>query len=428
MTAKKTKKTAAKSEQTSLQQPGECLVLKVVGPGGESHGNFIWPLEVGATVRAPDWRPTKACGNGLHGWHYGAGRPDVAGERVEDEQSRWLLLAVTESSIIDLDGMVKFEQCRIAFVAAESGPKGRAACVSVLLKYAPVDKAPNWMILAGGEASNLAGGYASNLAGGYASNLAGGVRSNLAGGYASNLAGGYASNLAGGEASNLAGGYASNLAGGEASNLAGGVRSNLAGGVRSNLAGGEASNLAGGVRSSLAGGVRSNLAGGEASNLAGGYASNLAGGVRSNLAGGEASNLAGGAKSAVSTGADGLATCGEGGIVRGGKNAVLVALYSTGPDRGDFSYSIGQVGKGDVLPDVWYEGSPDGLRLVPDTDRRVQDFDARSKDLAESKAEREKQYAEGIEKSDAAPRVYLKKGEELRAKVVPPSPPEKAKA
>jgi len=356
LTAKKTKKTAAKSEQTSLQQPGECLVLKVVGPGGESHGNFIWPLEVGATVRAPDWRPTKACGNGLHGWHYGAGRPDVAGERVEDEQSRWLLLAVTESSIIDLDGMVKFEQCRIAFVAAESGPKGRAACVSVLLKYAPVDKAPNWMILAGG------------------------------------------------------------------------VRSNLAGGVRSNLAGGEASNLAGGVRSSLAGGVRSNLAGGEASNLAGGYASNLAGGVRSNLAGGEASNLAGGAKSAVSTGADGLATCGEGGIVRGGKNAVLVALYSTGPDRGDFSYSIGQVGKGDVLPDVWYEGSPDGLRLVPDTDRRVQDFDARSKDLAESKAEREKQYAEGIEKSDAAPRVYLKKGEELRAKVVPPSPPEKAKA
>ena len=332
MTAKKTKKTAAKSEQTSLQQPGECLVLKVVGPGGESHGNFIWPLEVGATVRAPDWRPTKACGNGLHGWYYGAGRPDVAGERVEDEQSRWLLLAVTESSIIDLDGKVKFEQCRIAFVAAESGPKGRAACVSVLLKYAPVDKAPNWMILAGG------------------------------------------------------------------------------------------------VRSNLAGGVRSNLAGGEASNLAGGYASNLAGGVRSNLAGGEASNLAGGAKSAVSTGADGLATCGEGGIVRGGKNAVLVALYSTGPDRGDFSYSIGQVGKGDVLPDVWYEGSPDGLRLVPDTDRRVQDFDARSKDLAESKAEREKQYAEGIEKSDAAPRVYLKKGEELRAKVVPPSPPEKAKA
>ena len=326
-----------------LTKKGEVLVLKVVGPRGESHGGFIWPLDVGAVVEAPDWQPTKACGNGLHGWLWGAGYPEVAGSRVDADDSRWLVLAVAGESVIDLAGKVKFQRCRIAFAAAESGPKGRAACVSVLLVHAPLGGAPNW----------------------------------------------------------------SNLAGGEASNLAGGVRSSLAGGVRSNLAGGYASNLAGGEASNLAGGVRSNLAGGEASNLAGG----------------EASNLAGGEASAVSTGADGLATSGKGGIVRGGTNAVLVTLYSTGPNRADYSYSIGQAGKGGILPDVWYEGSPDGLRPVPADDQRVQEFDRRSKLLAESKAQQDKRHTEGVEKSNAAPRVYLKKGEDLRAKVVPPTPP-----
>ena len=406
-----------------LTKKGEVLVLKVVGPRGESHGGFIWPLDVGAVVEAPDWQPTKACGNGLHGWLWGAGYPEVAGSRVDADDSRWLVLAVAGESVIDLAGKVKFQRCRIAFAAAESGPKGRAACVSVLLVHAPLGGAPNWSNLAGGESSNLAGGVRSSLAGGVRSNLAGGYASNLAGGEASNLAGGARSNLAGGESSNLAGGARSNLAGGEASNLAGGARSNLAGGVRSNLAGGEASDLAGGYESNLAGGEVSNLAGGEASNLAGGEASNLAGGARSNLAGGARSNLAGGEASAVSTGADGLATSGKGGIVRGGTNAVLVTLYSTGPNRADYSYSIGQAGKGGILPDVWYEGSPDGLRPVPADDQRVQEFDRRSKLLAESKAQQDKRHTEGVEKSNAAPRVYLKKGEDLRAKVVPPTPP-----
>lgn len=35
-----------------LTKRGESLVLKVVGPNGESHNGFIWPLEVGAVVEA----------------------------------------------------------------------------------------------------------------------------------------------------------------------------------------------------------------------------------------------------------------------------------------------------------------------------------------------------------------------------------------
>lgn len=56
-----------------LLKKGQALVMKVVGPKGESYGAFIWPTEIGSTVEAPDWKPTKECGNGLHGWLWGLG-------------------------------------------------------------------------------------------------------------------------------------------------------------------------------------------------------------------------------------------------------------------------------------------------------------------------------------------------------------------
>ena len=31
-----------------------------------AHGGFIWPAH--GVVECPDWKPTKACGNGLHGF------------------------------------------------------------------------------------------------------------------------------------------------------------------------------------------------------------------------------------------------------------------------------------------------------------------------------------------------------------------------
>ena len=42
-------------------------LLKTVAADGATHGGFVWPLEVGAEVTAPDWSDAIECGGGLHG-------------------------------------------------------------------------------------------------------------------------------------------------------------------------------------------------------------------------------------------------------------------------------------------------------------------------------------------------------------------------
>jgi hypothetical protein len=52
---------------------GKTLGLRVLGPGGKTHGGFQNPLEVGAKVFAPDFKNEAKCGNGLHWVPWGIG-------------------------------------------------------------------------------------------------------------------------------------------------------------------------------------------------------------------------------------------------------------------------------------------------------------------------------------------------------------------
>ena len=48
-------------------------ILKTVKADGSAYGGFVWPLETGAIVVAPDWDSTPVCGGGLHGLLNGCG-------------------------------------------------------------------------------------------------------------------------------------------------------------------------------------------------------------------------------------------------------------------------------------------------------------------------------------------------------------------
>ena len=48
-------------------------ILKTVKADGSAYGDFVWPLETGAIVVAPDWDSTPVCGGGLHGLLNGCG-------------------------------------------------------------------------------------------------------------------------------------------------------------------------------------------------------------------------------------------------------------------------------------------------------------------------------------------------------------------
>ena len=104
---------------------GHVLVLKSLPASMKAYGGFQWP-ESGA-VFAPDWKPTEKCGNGLHGWLWGAGD---AGLRCMDDDAKWLVLSVP-SDFVDLGQKVKFPSCEIKYLG------DRETAVAIIQHYAP---------------------------------------------------------------------------------------------------------------------------------------------------------------------------------------------------------------------------------------------------------------------------------------------------
>ena len=104
---------------------GHVLVLKSIAANMKAYGGFQWP-ESGA-VSAPDWKPTEECGNGLHGWLWGAGD---AGLRCMDDDAKWLVLSVP-SDFVDLGQKVKFPSCEIKYLG------DRETAVAIIQHYAP---------------------------------------------------------------------------------------------------------------------------------------------------------------------------------------------------------------------------------------------------------------------------------------------------
>jgi len=106
---------------------GCVLVLKSLAANlVAAHNRFQWPEK--GQVFCPDWKPTKECGNGLHGWKWGEGD---AGLRCKDDDAKWLILSVVESDIIDLTDKVKFPQCEVVYCGT------RDEAVQIIQHYAP---------------------------------------------------------------------------------------------------------------------------------------------------------------------------------------------------------------------------------------------------------------------------------------------------
>ncbi len=98
-------------------------VLRVSGPGGKSKDGFQWPKT--GPVAAPDWDPIPECGKGLHGWLWGVG--DYSSS---DYYAVWQVVEVKQSSIVELNGKVKFPRGVVVF-------SGSLANAYAWMKFAP---------------------------------------------------------------------------------------------------------------------------------------------------------------------------------------------------------------------------------------------------------------------------------------------------
>ncbi len=82
------------------------LVLRTCNGEMRGYGGFQWPDE--GPVSAPDFEPNAECGHGLHGLLWGEGDGSLLNW---DPTAFWLVLEVETSTIIQLDGKVKFPSC-----------------------------------------------------------------------------------------------------------------------------------------------------------------------------------------------------------------------------------------------------------------------------------------------------------------------------
>ena len=77
---------------------------------GGDHKPFTWPAK--GPVACKDWKPDAECGNGLHGLLWGEGDGSLI---AYGGDTKWLVVEVLASEIVDLKGKVKFPRGRVVF-------------------------------------------------------------------------------------------------------------------------------------------------------------------------------------------------------------------------------------------------------------------------------------------------------------------------
>ncbi|MFK3706685.1 hypothetical protein ACI2JR_17380, partial [Klebsiella sp. NPDC088457] len=144
------------------------LVLRTCNADMSAYGGFVWPKS--GFVKAPDWKNTTECGNGLHGLLWGEGS---AGYLSESDDANWMVCEVEKDLVVDLENKVKFPEANVVYCGERDG------AINYLMDNGGKGCAIVYSTLTGGDYSTLTGGYGSTLTGGYGSTLTGGENATL---------------------------------------------------------------------------------------------------------------------------------------------------------------------------------------------------------------------------------------------------------
>jgi hypothetical protein len=216
-------------------EQGYVLCLKSLPPTLVARGGFKWPES--GHVSAPDWKPTKKIGNGLHAFMWGEG---YARFGYLDDDAMWLVLKVRKQDIIELDGMVKFPEAEVLFCGA------RDIAVYIVAYHAPAGTAVMFANVTVGDYATVIGGDCSTVTGGNHAKVRGGDYAIATGGdYAtvkvgdySTATGGDFATVKGGDFATATGGYRSPVTVGACATATGGASSTVSGGIGARVSGG----------------------------------------------------------------------------------------------------------------------------------------------------------------------------------------------
>jgi hypothetical protein len=191
-----TKKPATKKAQpmattaAAAEVPSDkVLVLRTCARDMTSYrGTFTWPKS--GPVEAPDWKPEQARGHGLHGLLWGEGE---GGQLDWSEDAKWLVVEVARTSVVDLDGKVKFPRGEVVFCGDR---KGATEYVQARRPGAAVCGAT----ATAGYAGTATAGYAGTATAGDAGTATAGVRGTATAGVRGTATAGYAGTATAGDA------------------------------------------------------------------------------------------------------------------------------------------------------------------------------------------------------------------------------------
>ena len=159
--------------------------LRTTDKDGKSRGGFQWPLEVGATVTAPDWKLSAECGNGLHGLLDGLGESDHLSFAPD---AIWWIVEADDA--VDISGKWKFQACKVVAF----GPRHEVTATLHALRPGPIHGA---CITAGDRGTATAGHNGTATAGDYGTATAGHNGTDTAGRNGTAKAGDYGTATAG---------------------------------------------------------------------------------------------------------------------------------------------------------------------------------------------------------------------------------------
>ena len=302
-------------------------ILKTLPHDGKAYEGFQWALEVGATVKAPDWNPEPKCGGGLHGWLKGEGNGRIG--HIEREGCLWLVLETEQVVNIDNE-KVKFPECKILFVG------GRIDATKLLRSLCPDAQAIIGESIEVGDSQKcLVGDYGQATAGNFGQATAGDYGQATAGDGGQATAGNFGQATAGDNGKATAGEYGQATAGNNGQATAGDFGQATAGNKGQATAGEGGQATAGDRGQATAGDFGQATAGDRGQATAGEYGQATAGYEGQATAGYEGQATAG---------EYGKATAGEGGTIQ-------IEYYNNGRYR----QLVGYIGEDGLEPNVTYK-------------------------------------------------------------------------
>ena len=132
-------------------------LLRTCRADGTSYNGFKWPKK--GKVVAPDWKPTPACGNGLHGLLLGQGDASLLNWHAD---AIWQVVKVKASEVVEIPpGKVKVPRGVVVFSGA------RADALAALRRLAPHCGALPGEVVRAGDRGTATAGYGGTATAGY---------------------------------------------------------------------------------------------------------------------------------------------------------------------------------------------------------------------------------------------------------------------